>query len=108
MKTVLLTMLYLAIPAGIALLWVLPFREKKSRDPVRTAPAKLLHREIRRGADRSGRSRLGFNHVLIFQTADGEMLELYAHEEEFGALREGMDGTLTWQGRYFQELDTLH
>ncbi len=85
----------------ICVLRVLPFREKKSTEPECTAVAKLIARKITSGAECTGRSRLGFNHVLIFQLEDGTELTLYAHEEEYGALREGMEGQLTWQGRYF-------
>ncbi len=97
----------IAIPVGICFLWVLPFREKKSTEPQQTAPATLVTREIRRGSDRSGRSRVGFNHVLIFQLSDSRKLELYSYEEEYGALREGMAGNLTWQGRYFVNWEAL-
>lgn len=31
------------------------------------------------------------------------MLELHAHEIEFGGLKEGMEGILTYQGRYFMD-----
>lgn len=85
----------------VMFLRVFPFREKKSTEPKHTAPAKLIARHIKSGADRSGRSRLGFNHVLIFRLEDGTEKALYAYEEEYGALREGMEGHLTWQGRYF-------
>lgn len=95
-------------PVGAALicwLWIRAFSEKKSDEAERTAEAELIVRTIKRGADRSGRSRLGFNHVLTFRLADGSEVELYSHEEEWGALREGMKGTLTWQGRYFVDLE---
>jgi hypothetical protein len=44
---------------------------------------------------------MGMSFVITFQTEEGDSLELYAYEEEYGALREGMAGTLTYRGRYF-------
>lgn len=104
LRTILIFAAMIAGTGLICWLWVLPFREKKSNEPERTEEAELIARYIKSGADRSGRSRLGFNHVLTFRLKDGTTLDLYSHEEEYGTLREGMKGRLTWQGRYFVDL----
>ena len=75
-------------------------------DPEQTAHARLLSRRVETGANRTGRSSgLGYNYVVTFQLNDGSILELYTHDVEYGALREGMSGKLSWQGRYFTNLE---
>lgn len=97
------------IIAGMLLIsWlrVLPFQEKKTKQPEQTAHARLLSRRVESGTGRSGRSSgMGYSYLLTFQLNDGEILELYAYDAEYGALREGMSGKLTWKGRYFVNLD---
>jgi len=44
---------------------------------------------------------MGYSFVVTFRTAQGELLELYAYEVEFGGMKEGMTGMLTYQGPYF-------
>lgn len=84
----------------------LPFREKKNKAPEETAHARLLSRRVTTGANQTGRSSgMGYNYVLTFQLNDGAILELYSHDVEYGALREGMSGQLTWKGRYFVDLE---
>lgn len=79
-----------------------PFREKKTREPEKTARAFLLERRVESGTNHSGRSSgMGYSYVLTFRTEDGKQLELYAYDVEYGALREGMEGILTWKGPYF-------
>lgn len=101
--------LFLLVTAlGLLFMWlrILPFREKKAKEPEQTAHARLLSRRVTTGADQSGRSSgMGYNYVVTFQLNDGSILELYAHDVEYGALREGMSGKLTWRGRYFTSLD---
>ena len=97
----------MAVTYGLALfllifyLRVLPFREKPSTEPVKTVQATIAAKEIHPGTHRSGRSQMGYSFLVHFQTDDGQRLELYAYEEEFGGLKEGMSGVLTYQGRYF-------
>ncbi len=100
----LLFFLALAVPAAICWLWIFAFREKKTREPEQSAHARLKSRQIRSGANRTGRSKGGYSFYLIFQLNDGSVLELASHEEEYGALREGMSGKLTWKGPYFVSL----
>ena len=88
---------------------ILPFREKRTRAPEKTAPAKLTARRIESGTGNSGRSSgMGYSYILTFHTNTAEVLDLYAYETKYGALREGQNGILTWKGPYFisfQEVD---
>lgn len=81
------------------------FWEKPTKEPVKAVPATVVSKEVRQGAHRSGRSMMGYSFVVTFRTAQGELLELYAYEVEFGGLKEGMTGTLTYQGRYFMDFE---
>lgn len=96
----------LAAAGAIAYLRVFPFTEKKTKEPERTAHAQLIERRVQPGnPHRSGRTMMGYSFILIFRLDDGTPLELYAYETEFGGLREGMTGMLTWKGRYFVGLE---
>lgn len=102
MKTLVAAGLLLVLSFFIYRLRVLPFREKKTNEPERTAKARLVAREVLTGTRRSGRSQgMGYSFLLTFETEAGNKLELYAYDHEYGALREGMDGILTWKGPYF-------
>lgn len=85
----------------ISYLRVLPFKEKPSSDPEISVRATVVSKEVRSGTHGSGRSQIGYSFVVSFATEDHRTLELYAYEVEFGGLREGMEGILTYQGRYF-------
>lgn len=85
----------------ISYLRVLPFQEKPSWDPRISVRATVVSKEVRPGTHSSGRSQIGYSFVVSFATEDHRTLELYAHEIEFGGIREGMEGILTYQGRYF-------
>ena len=85
----------------IAYMRVRCFLEKPSDEPERTVAATVVSKEVREGTQRSGRSMMGYSFVVNFRTEDGRMLELFAYEVEFGGLKEGMTGTLTYQGPYF-------
>ena len=96
------TILFLVAASLVFWLRVRPFREKKTSEPERTANAKLTARRVETGTNRSGRSQgMGYSFLLTFETEEGRQLELYAYDHEYGALREGMEGTLTWKGPYF-------
>ena len=82
------------------------FLEKPSTEPERTVAATVVSKEVKEGTNQSGRSIMGYSFVVTFQTKDGQLLELYTYEIEFGGLKEGMSGTLTYQGRYFVEFQT--
>lgn len=91
----------LAFMLLISYLRVLPFREKPSREPLKTSAATVVSKEVKSGTYHSGRSQAGYSFVVHFLTEDGRMLELFAYEIEFGGLKEGMQGVLTYRGRYF-------
>ena len=79
-----------------------PFREKKTKEPQQTQKAVLTARRVESGTGSSGRSSgMGYSYVLTFRLETGTTLDLYAYEVEYGALREGMEGKLTWKGPYF-------
>ena len=77
------------------------FKEKPSKEPEKTVMATVVSKEVKRGTQRSGRSNGGYSYAICFLTEDGETLELYAYEVEFGGLKEGSHGLLTYKGRYF-------
>ena len=107
MRTDLLPLVFV-IGCGCALifyLWVHAFSEKPSTEPERTVKATVHSKEVRQGTNQSGRSMMGYSFVVYFRTEDGQMLELFTYEIEFGGLKEGMVGTLTYQGPYFVSFD---
>ena len=77
------------------------FLEKPSQEPEVTVVAAVVSKEVKPGTCHAGRSKGGYSYVVRFQTESGQMLELFAYEIEFGGLKEGMQGLLTFQGRYF-------
>ena len=85
----------------LSYLRVRPFCEKPTREPTRTVAAEVVSKSVKSGINRSGRSQGGYSFVVTFQTADGQKLELYAYDVEFGGLQEGMKGILAYRGRYF-------
>jgi len=90
--------------AGVTLVAYLKVRwalEKPSREPERAVAATVVSKEVKPGTQSSGRSMMGYSFAVTFQTEEGQTLELYAYEVEFGALKEGMSGILTYQGPYF-------
>ena len=94
--------------AGIVGVWLIIsmlkmrlFREKKSKAPIQIVHAAFVSKEIKPGTYRAGRSVMGFSFLVNFVTEDGLRLELFAYEEEFGALEKGTRGILTYQDRYF-------
>lgn len=84
---------------------VRPFCEKPSLEPKNAVKATVISKEVRRGTNHSGRSTMGYSFVITFKTTDGQTLEVYAYEIEFGGLKEGTVGILTYQGRYFVSFD---
>lgn len=91
----------LALMVLVFYLRVFPFRGKPCYEPEKAVQATVISKEIVSGTQRSGRSQMGYSFLVTFQTEDGQTLELFAYEEEFGRLKEGMTGKLTYQGRYF-------
>ena len=77
------------------------FRETPSKEPEKSVMATVVSKEVEPGTHGAGRSNGGYSYVVSFLAQDGQTLALYAHEIEFGGLKEGMRGLLTFQGRYF-------
>ena len=92
-----------AAAAGLLVMYmrVRWFLEKPSNEPERTVAATVISKEVQEGTNRTGRSMMGYSFLVTFRTETGETLDLYAYEVEFGGLKEGMTGQLTYQGRYF-------
>ena len=84
---------------------VLPFKEKKTKEPERTIGATVVSKEVKRGTYQSGRSNGGYSYVIKFITEEGQELELFAYEIEFGGLKEGTKGKLTYKGPYFVDFE---
>lgn len=103
MKTLLIALGLLVLMFLVYWLRAFPFREKKTNEPEQTSRAVVISRRVQSGNPiRSGRSAgLGYTFLVTFRLAEGRELELYAYDEEYGALREGMEGQLTWKGPYF-------
>ena len=103
MRTDLLPLVFV-IGGGCGLifyLWVRAFSEKPSSEPERAVMATVVSKEVKEGTNRSGRSMMGYSFVVTFRTEEGQLLELFTYEIEFGGLQAGMTGTLTYQGPYF-------
>ena len=81
--------------------------EKKTKEPVKTVIATVISKEVKRGTQRTGRSNGGYSYAVSFLAEDGKQLELYAYEIEFGGLKEGVKGLLTYQGRYFVRFEEI-
>ena len=82
-------------------IWISAFQEKPSDEPERTITATVISKEVIPGTHRAGPSKGGYSYVADFRTEDGQTMRLFAYEEEFGALKAGTTGTLTYRGRYF-------
>ena len=89
----------------IAYLRVRPFKEKQTKEPEKTVRATVFLKEVKQGVLDTGRSNHGCSYVIHFMTEDSQKLELYAYEIEFGGLRKGMQGMLTYKGRYFVDFE---
>ena len=85
----------------VAYLRIRPFVEKPAKEPEKTIFATLISKEVKTGTFHTGRSNRGYSYVLYFMTEEGQKLELFSYEIEFGRLNKGMRGMLTYKGRYF-------
>lgn len=101
MKYVLAILALAVFSFGVSYLKVRPFREKNTNEPEKTCKAKIISKEVKSGTNKTGRSVMGYTYTIKFLTENGEELELYAYETEFGSLKEGMEGFLIYKGRYF-------
>ena len=100
-RGILLLVYGITIALAISYLKAHWFLEKPSSGPEQSVIATVISKEVTAGTHQTGRSKGGFSYVIRFLTKDGQPLDLYAYEVEFGSLKEGMCGLLTFQGRYF-------
>ena len=77
------------------------YKEKKTKEPEKIVIATVVSKEVKSGTHQSGRSNGGYSYVIKFTTEEGQEIELFAYEVEFGGLKEGMNGKLTYKGPYF-------
>lgn len=91
--------------------WI--FRDKNDKGPKMTGPATVKSRRVEQGNYQGkaptryqGNSRGNWNYYVTFTLSDGEELELYVGEGEYRALKEGLSGQLTWEGKQFREFET--
>ena len=72
-----------------------------NRAPVYTGAATVVSRRVLFHTSRS----VGWNYLVTFQLGDGDTLELYTTEAEYGRLKEGLHGMLSWQEQAFCRFD---
>ena len=85
---------------------------RHNRRPTYCATATIVSRRVEPGRAVRSRSSSGYKHTLstlnyivTFRLSDGEELDLFMGEAEYQVLKEGLTGTLQWQGsdfRYFE------
>ena len=88
-------------------------RDKSDKGPVLTGQATVTSHRVEQGNHQvdaptryQGNSRGNWNYWVTFTLSDGEQLELYCGENEYKALKDGISGQLTWQGKKFREFDS--
>lgn len=85
-----------------------PFRERKTAEPETAGFALLTGRRVESGTGGSGRSAgLGYCYLLTFRLENGQELDLFAYETEYGSLRQGTEGILTRKGPYFVSFEPI-
>lgn len=77
------------------------WQETPSKSPIESVAATVVSKEVKPGTHGAGRSKGGYSYCVTFVTGSGQTLELFAYEMEFGGLKEGTQGLLTFQGSYF-------
>ena len=100
-RNVMLLTYGVAAAALVGFLRAWGFQERPTREPERTVKATVTGKEVKPGTHRAGRSKGGYSYAVYFRAEDGQTLELYAYEVEFGGLRPGAEGLLTYRGSYF-------
>lgn len=89
------------------------FRDKTDRGPEMTGQATVKSHRVEQGNYQGqaptryqGNTRGNWNYWVTFTLSDGEEIELYTGEAEYKALKDGINGLLTWQGKKFLEFET--
>ena len=105
LRTVLIVGMLLCGAFAVLYVWVSSFRENQTNAPERTVRAAVVSKEVKPGTHGAGRSMMGYSFMVTFRTEDGQTIEVYAYEVEYGGLKEGMTGQLTYKGRYFVDFE---
>lgn len=100
-RTIMILVYTGAIALLVTLLKAYGYQEKPSWEPEKTVAATVISKQVRPGTHGAGRSKGGWSYTVNFRTGEGQTLELFTYETEFGGLKEGSGGMLTYQGRYF-------
>ena len=89
------------------------FRDRADKGPELTGPATVTSHRVEQGnyqgqapTGYQGNTRGNWNYWVTFTLSDGEQIELYTGEAEYKALKDGITGQLTWQGKKFREFET--
>ena len=99
---IILTIVYVSATGLLfAYIRVRGWLETPSKEQEKSVTATVVSKKVIRGTHGAGRSIGGYSFVVNFMTEDNQALELFTYEIEFGSLKEGMHGILTYQGRYF-------
>lgn len=75
--------------------------EKPAKEAEKKVCATVISKEVKSGTHETGRSVMGYSFAVTFQTEDDQILELFTYEIEYGGLKIGTKGILTYRGRYF-------
>ena len=75
------------------------FKKLSRSGKERTQPATVLSHRISAASFPTMEST--WNYLVTFTLSDGSKTELYATEEAYDCLKDGMSGQLTWQGENF-------
>lgn len=102
---ILIILLMIAVPIVVFLYNRLIYKDKDDKGPKLTGPATVKSHRVEQGRY-LGKAPSRWNFIVTFTLSDGEELELYTFEEHFRAMKDGISGQLTWQGKNFLEFDT--
>ena len=83
------------------------WQESPANSPLQSVGATVVSKAVKPGTYGAGRSKGGCSYCITFLTESGQTLELFAYEVEFGGLKEGMRGKLTFQDRYFVSFEAI-
>lgn len=82
--------------------WV--YRDKNDKGPEMTGPAVVKSHRVTQGRY-FGKAPSRWNYMATFALADGEQIELHTTEFDYGLLKDGLFGQLTWQGKTFLDFE---
>lgn len=67
-----------------------------TRGDVYHGTAKVVSRRVEAGSGGGSWRSSNWNYLVTFQFTDGDQIELYTTESEYGELKEGLTGQLAW------------